>query len=426
MDGRSNAIYDNSYRSFIGTGWYNTIYLDSYYSSIVGGLSQSINEGGRYDFIGGGNGNLINYSQYSSIVGGKDNTLNSTGDYNAILGGTGNTLGGAYEDTFIIGSGITADASNTTFVEGLKASGNVTLGNGANLTIDDGDYIYVGSSTDNSIRGSLNDIYIATADDLFLDPTDDVVVRVGTTAYVTFDGSAQSVGIGSTTPAQKLDVHPNEDESAQIGKAHVGHVGFDGYAGFSHVDMDSTTNYSLIQHSEGNTYLNAASGKHIYFRINNANSPNAMELNNEGGFGVAATPATTAGHIRAANDIVAYYSDERLKEKINIGIKNPIEKIMNINVFTYKHNKLANSLGFEGDKIHIGVGAHSVKESLPEAVEVAPFDANEDGSSKSGEDYLTVQYERLVPLLIEGIKDQQKQINELKQQVKEIKDAVSK
>ena len=72
------------------------------------------------------------------------------------------------------------------------------------------------------------------------------------------------------------------------------------------------------------------------------------------------------------------------------------------------------------------MGAKSVKESLPEAVEIAPFDIDEDGNSKSGEDYLTVQYERLVPLLIEGIKDQQGQIDDLKQQIEEIKNGSSK
>ena len=117
---------------------------------------------------------------------------------------------------------------------------------------------------------------------------------------------------------------------------------------------------------------------------------------------------------------------ERLKEKITIGIENPIDKIKNINTFTYRHNELANTLGFVDDKIYIGVGAQSVKEGVPEAVEIAPFDADEDGNSKSGEDYLTVQYERLVPLLIEGMKDQQKQIEDLQQQIEEIKNGSSK
>jgi hypothetical protein len=51
---------------------------------------------------------------------------------------------------------------------------------------------------------------------------------------------------------------------------------------------------------------------------------------------------------------------------------------------------------------------------LPEAVKLAPFDRDEDGKSKSGENYLTIQYEKVVPLLVEAIKEQQKQIEELK------------
>lgn len=140
-----------------------------------------------------------------------------------------------------------------------------------------------------------------------------------------------------------------------------------------------------------------------------------------GALGVDATASSTVGHIRAADDVVAFYSDERLKEKITIGIENSIDKIKNINTFTYRHNELANTFGFKGDKTYIGVGAKSVKESLPEAVEIAPFDADKDGNSESGDDYLTVQYERIVPLLIEGIKEQQIQIDELRKELEDIK-----
>ena len=37
--------------------------------------------------------------------------------------------------------------------------------------------------------------------------------------------------------------------------------------------------------------------------------------------------------------------------------------------------------------------------------------------SKSGENYLTVKYEKLIPLLIEGVKEQQLQIEELKNRI---------
>jgi hypothetical protein len=56
-----------------------------------------------------------------------------------------------------------------------------------------------------------------------------------------------------------------------------------------------------------------------------------------------------------------------------------------------------------------------VQEILPDAVALAPFDTDHvNGGSLSGENYLTVYYEKLIPLLIEGIKEQQSQIEELK------------
>ena len=65
-------------------------------------------------------------------------------------------------------------------------------------------------------------------------------------------------------------------------------------------------------------------------------------------------------------------------------------------------------------KQKMGVLAQEIQEVFPEAIEKAPFDMGPDGKSISGEDYLTVKYDRLVPVLIEAIKEQQKQIEELK------------
>jgi len=54
---------------------------------------------------------------------------------------------------------------------------------------------------------------------------------------------------------------------------------------------------------------------------------------------------------------------------------------------------------------------------LPEAVKLAPFDRADDGTSKSGENYLTVQYEKLTALLIEAVKAQQAQIAQLEARI---------
>ena len=110
------------------------------------------------------------------------------------------------------------------------------------------------------------------------------------------------------------------------------------------------------------------------------------------------------GAISCVGNITAFTSDIRLKTEIQ-PIENAVAKLLKLNGFTYEHNELAESLGYErnGERFS-GVSAQDVKEVLPEAVKPAPANA----------DYMTVQYEKLVPLLIEAIKELKAEIEELK------------
>jgi hypothetical protein len=124
--------------------------------------------------------------------------------------------------------------------------------------------------------------------------------------------------------------------------------------------------------------------------------------------------------IVATSDITAYYSDERLKE--NLGpIENPLEKINKLNGFYYVNNDLAKTFGYNDAKLQVGVSAQEVQSILPEVVSLAPFDfdTSEDGvtTSKSGENYLTVKYDKIVPLLIEAIKELTEEVNKIKKHV---------
>jgi hypothetical protein len=101
-----------------------------------------------------------------------------------------------------------------------------------------------------------------------------------------------------------------------------------------------------------------------------------------------------SGNVYATNDVTAFASDMRLKTNIK-PISNALNKVCKLKGFTYEFNELAVSLGFESGKRFSGVSAQEVQEVLPEAVKPAPV----------SEEYLTVQYEKLVPLLIEAIKD---------------------
>ena len=113
---------------------------------------------------------------------------------------------------------------------------------------------------------------------------------------------------------------------------------------------------------------------------------------------------TMTGSITANGNITAFNSDIRLKTAIQ-PIENAVAKVLKLNGFTYELNELAETLGYELDgERYAGVSAQDVKEVLPEAVKPAPASA----------DYLTVQYEKLVPLLIEAIKELKSEIEELK------------
>jgi hypothetical protein len=50
----------------------------------------------------------------------------------------------------------------------------------------------------------------------------------------------------------------------------VGSVGHTDYAGFSHIDRNSTTEYALLQQSNGATYVNSKAGTNIYFLQGNS------------------------------------------------------------------------------------------------------------------------------------------------------------
>ena len=109
-----------------------------------------------------------------------------------------------------------------------------------------------------------------------------------------------------------------------------------------------------------------------------------------------------SGTLSATGDIVAYASsDERLKNNIS-PIKNPIEKINQIsgNSFNWNENKQDIYKGKD-----YGVIAQEIESVLPELVV-----EREDG-------YKAVKYDKLVSLLIEGIKELSKEVNQLKQQI---------
>jgi hypothetical protein len=133
------------------------------------------------------------------------------------------------------------------------------------------------------------------------------------------------------------------------------------------------------------------------------------------------------GNILASGTIISSFSDIRLKDVIE-PLKNPLDVIQNLNGFKYKTSELGKNFGLD-DKIDIGLNAQEVLKNIPEIVSIAPFDSIKDGNnikSKSGENYLSLRYERIIPYLIEGIKELKKEIEELRIEQKNIRNLILK
>jgi hypothetical protein len=113
----------------------------------------------------------------------------------------------------------------------------------------------------------------------------------------------------------------------------------------------------------------------------------------DGGVGIA-------GALNVGGDIVAFASsDERLKDNIEL-ISNPIEKVQSLKGVTWDWNSNADEL--QQSLPNVGVIAQDVEKILPQLV------IDRDNGFKG------VDYAKLTGLLIEAVKDQQKQIDELK------------
>ena len=111
--------------------------------------------------------------------------------------------------------------------------------------------------------------------------------------------------------------------------------------------------------------------------------------------------------INCGNDITAWYSSDRnLKTKIT-PIGNALNKIDKIGGYNFDWNQLALDLYPDRKVNDIGVIAQEIEEVLPEAV------------IKRDNGYLAVNYEKIVPLLIQGIKELSAEVASLKARIGE-------
>lgn len=120
----------------------------------------------------------------------------------------------------------------------------------------------------------------------------------------------------------------------------------------------------------------------------------------------------STGQIDADGDIIAYstlISDKRLKEDIKT-LENSLDKVLKLRGVSYIRKS-------KGEK-HLGFVAQEVESIIPEVISETPLPL-ETGDEETL--YKTINYSEIIPHLVEAIKEQQNQIEELKEEIKNLK-----
>ena len=169
--------------------------------------------------------------------------------------------------------------------------------------------------------------------------------------------------------------------------------------------------------------LNAIVGMQLRVTAGAANAANKFFIQGLDDTSTERFRFNTNGSGSMSGSLTQNSSDERLKEEITT-IENPLEKLKTLRGvnFTWKDKTPVGNLDLpEPNTKDVGVIAQEVQSVLPEAVELAPLDTeyDENGNkvSKTGENYLAVFEKKIIPLLIESIKEQQTIIEDLKSRI---------
>ena len=121
--------------------------------------------------------------------------------------------------------------------------------------------------------------------------------------------------------------------------------------------------------------------------------------------GVGTAASGTTGEIRATNDITAFYSSDRnLKTNITI-ISNALDKIDEISGVSFDWNDIALAMYPDRTYNDVGVIAQEIEAVLPQVV------------TTRDTGYKAVKYEKIIPLLIQAIKELKSEVDTLKQQI---------
>jgi hypothetical protein len=206
--------------------------------------------------------------------------------------------------------------------------------------------------------------------------------------------TSTGVNITGTLVLDALKVNDNEHIYAGTGND------LDIYHNGTNSFIDNDTGYLMIKNNNANEiYIRAVSSKNSIICYDSAQV--ALYYNNTLRLQTTNYGVDIDGALTVSGDITAFYSsDERLKDNVT-PIENPLDKIISISGNTFDWNKNSDKEGSE-----VGVIAQEVESlGLPGIVTT-----RDNG-------YKAVRYEKLVPLLIEAIKELSSKVDSLEQKL---------
>jgi hypothetical protein len=401
--GRTNTI--GGYNSFFGyqSGFSN---VDGFNNLFMGYQAGYSNVNGNDNIFLGYNSGYSNISGSKNMfIGYKSGYLNQSGSYNSFMGfdaGYNNTTGS--ENTFL---GSFAGLSNT------DGNNNTFVGSGAGQKNTSGDNnIFIGSSAGvNNLLGERN-IFIGPLAGLNNnDGSNNIFVGnysgyANTTGYYNlFIGF--SAGSGNTEGARNIFLGDQSGYQTSTGSQNT----FLGYqSGYTNT---TGTGNVFIGHQAG---YNETNSNRLYISNSSTATPLIGGDFLNGRVGINRIPTGNAtlevgGTIWANGSLISAglstWSDARFKTGIS-ELKDPLGVIQQLHGVQYEWNREAFPERNFPAGTQTGLIAQEVEEILPDAV------------STTVDGYKSVSYEKIIPLLVEGMKSQQLMIDRLQQQNEEL------
>ena len=316
----------------------------------------------------------------------------------ATVAGTGISVSGTFPNQTITNAGVTSLTTSSGLSTNTSATGAVSVTNTGVTSIVAGTGI--------SVSGATGAVTVTNSGVTSVTGTAPVVSSGGATPAISMAAATTSVNGYLTS----TDWNTFNNKSPAAGSSSLTTTGTvtsgtwsASFGAVSGANLTSITGANVTGTVANATTSASCSGNAS--TATTASTANALNTSNNyqvNSLGVGTAGSGTAGEIRATNNVTAYYSDERLKTKVG-NIENALDKVKQIETMVYHANDIAVGLGYDASIIEVGVTAQSVQKVQPQVVAPAPIDSR----------YLTVRYERLVPLLIEAIKELEAKVAKL-------------